>query len=238
MIVNYTEDGWSIITQSSHGLLAAQICAHYKKSLQPKRWVETLVATADHDDVNNEFERTNLLEENGGPANFKMDPFDESFCDYLIHMGISKGRYVGLLISRHIQFLYNQDLKAKPYCRDLKIKEKKWLKEAGATKTEIDKSYKLLEFCDAFSLLICQKLIQPKGRKIEISEGPEGKSYELVSGHNNQLIVTPWPFETDSFAVNYEERMIKQLTFTNTGEFKSAFFSAPVELIEVIISKK
>lgn len=238
MIVNYTEKGWSIISQCSHGMLAAQICSNYKKSLQPIKWVETLVATANHDDANNEFDRENLLEETGGPANFKMDPFDVSFCDYLIHMGMAKSRYVGLLISRHIQFLYNQDPKAQAYCKDLKTKERKWLKEAGATKTEIDRSYKLLEFCDAFSLLICQKLIQPKGRKIEISEGPEGKSYEMFSGHNDQLIVSPWPFETDSFGINYEERIINQLTFSDTEEFKKAFFSAPVKLIEVIISIK
>lgn len=238
MIVNYTEDGWTIITQSSHGLLAAQICAHYKKSLQPKRWVETLIATADHDDANNEFERKHLLEDNGGPANYKMDPFDQEFCDSLLNMGLAKGRYVALLIARHIQFLYKEDPKAHVYCKDLQKKERKWLKEGVTNKSEIDRSYQLLEFCDAFSLLICQKLVQPKSRKIEISEGPEGKSYDLVAGDRDQLIVHPWPFETDSFTLNYEERTIKQLTFTHTEEFKRALFTAPVKLIEIKVSKE
>jgi hypothetical protein len=53
MIVNYIEPGWQIITQRSHGLLAAQICAQWKNNNQPKRWVETLIATAEHDDVYN-----------------------------------------------------------------------------------------------------------------------------------------------------------------------------------------
>ncbi len=116
MIVNYTEAGWTIITQCSHGLLASQICAHYKKNIQPDRWVETLIATADHDDANNEFEKVNLLEDNGGPINFKMIPFEKVYCDYLLNMAMAKGRYIGLLISRHIQFIYGKDAAAKSYC--------------------------------------------------------------------------------------------------------------------------
>ncbi|WP_442591393.1 DUF3891 family protein [Pedobacter sp. AW31-3R] len=69
MIVNYTESGWQIITQRSHGLLAAQICAHWCKDNQPERWVDTLTATAEHDDVYNEFENDDLLNDNGGPVN-------------------------------------------------------------------------------------------------------------------------------------------------------------------------
>src|SRR5690606_25704167 len=195
MIVNYTAAGWKIITQRAHGLLASQICARWKKEKQPERWVETLVATAEHDDAYNEFDKKNLLEENGGPINFKRVPFEKDHWEYLLHKAHTKSRYIGLLIAHHIQFTYGNIPKAKNFCRELRKKEKMWLSEARASKTEIAKSYKLLEFCDAFSLLICQNLIQPKGRKMEISDGPEGISYELYEGKNQQLIVTPWPFE-------------------------------------------
>ncbi|QNN44838.1 DUF3891 family protein [Pedobacter roseus] len=55
MIVNYCNSGWEIITQRGHGLLAIQICARWKISGQPYRWVETLIATTGHDEVFNEF---------------------------------------------------------------------------------------------------------------------------------------------------------------------------------------
>ena len=237
MIVNYTSSGWSIITQRSHGLLAAQICAHWKKDNQPERWVETLIATAAHDDANNEFDKDDLLEENGGPTNFKMVPFEKGYCDNLLKMAFGKGRYIGLLISHHIQFLYRKDPTAKSYCSDLRKKEKSWLSEAKATAAEIRKSYQLLEFCDAFSLLICQQLIQPENRKMEISNGPDGKSYELYVGTNQQLIVDPWPFEEILFAVNYESRTIPQLSFKSTKEFKHIFSSTSVELHQIYLSK-
>ncbi len=125
MIVNYTEEGWLIISQRSHGLLAAQICAYWNKDNQPIRWIETLIATAEHDDANNELEKSGLLEENGGPKNFKMIPFEKEYCDGLLNRAVTKGRYIALLISRHIQFLYGKDPAAKPYCSALQKKEKK-----------------------------------------------------------------------------------------------------------------
>lgn len=238
MIVNYTEAGWLIITQRSHGLLAAQICAQWKKSNQPQRWVETLIATAEHDDAHHELEREDLLEDTGGPKNFKAIPFEEAYCEKLLNLALSKGRYIALLISRHIHFLYGQDPRAKPYCRDLQTREKRWLKETRTTSDEIDKSYHLLEFCDALSLLICQQAVQPENRTIEISKGPDGQSYQLRSTDNQRLTVSPWPFEADSFKVNYESRLLGQLTFNDTAEFKQVFFSAPVELQEITIAKE
>lgn len=112
------------------------------------------------------------------------------------------------------------------------------MKEAQTTSEEIDKSYQLLEFCDALSLLICQQAVQPENRAIEISQGPDGKSYQLRSTDNHGLTVSPWPFETDSFTVSYESRLLKQLTFKDTDEFKQVFFSAPVELQKITISRE
>ena len=238
MIVNYTEGSWKIITQRSHGLLAAQICARWQKKQQPGRWVETLIATAEHDDAHHELEREDLLEETGGPKNFKAIPFEEAYCERLLNLALSKGRYIALLISRHIHFLYGDDPGAKSYCQNLKKREKRWLEEAQTTSEEIAKSYQLLEFCDALSLLICQQAVQPENRAIEISKGPDGKSYQLRAIDQQRLTVSPWPFEIDSFRVNFESRLLEQLTFNDTKEFKQVFFSAPVELQEVTISKK
>src|SRR5690606_32872352 len=129
-------------------------------------------------------------------------------------------------ISRHIHFLYAEDPLAKSFCQDLKKREKRWLKESQTTSEDIDRSYQLLEFCDALSLLICQQAVQPENRTIEISKGPDGQSYQLRSTDNQRLTVSPWPFETDSFKVNYESRLLGQLTYKDTAEFKQVFFSA------------
>jgi len=228
MIVNYTESGWEIITQRSHGLLAAQICAHWKKNDQPERWVDTLIATAEHDDVYNEFENEDLLNPIGGPVNFKTTSFKKEYADRLIAMAETKSAYIALLISRHLQFVHGPDPKAVSFIKALREREKIWIHVAQSSKEEVRRGYELLEFCDAFSLLICQQQIQPEQRKIEISSGPDGTAYEMHAVGEG-LQVNPWPFEEDSFVVSYECRTLTQLTFKDTKEFRKMIIEAAVE---------
>lgn len=236
MIVNYTESGWQIITQRSHGLLAGQICAQWKKEQQPERWVETLIAAAEHDDVYNELENTDLLNENGGPVNFKMTCFNKGRCERLMQMALTKSTYIAVLISRHIKFVYGKAAEAKGFCKVLSKQEKMWMKAAGITAKEADAAYQILQFCDAFSLLICQGLIQPEHRTMEICTFPDNVSYHVYAASDKKLKVYPWPFETDHFTIRYESRTIKQLSFKNVNEFRKAFTSAEIVSHELLIS--
>jgi len=228
MIVNYTESGWEIITQRSHGLLAAQICAHWKKNDQPERWVDTLIATAEHDDVYNEFENEDLLNPSGGPINFNTTSFKKEYADRLIAMAETKSAYIALLITRHILFVHGPDPKAASFIKALREREKKWIHVAQSSKEEVRRGYELLEFCDAFSLLICQQQIQPEQRKIEISSGPDGTAYEMHAVGEG-LKVNPWPFEETSFVVSYESRILPQLAFKSTAEFRKMIADAEVK---------
>jgi hypothetical protein len=237
LIVKYTENGWEIITQRAHGLLAGQICARWKISEQPARWVETLMATAEHDDVFNEFQPGSLLTGSGGPVNFKMTKFDRAACDQLIDMALSKSRFTALLFARHIGFTHGKEPEAKPYLITLKKCEDKWIKEAGVSISEVDQSYELLEFCDAFSLLVCQDQIPPEERTLEISSGPDGTPYRFFQ-KDGKLIVSPWPFETKKFEVNYECLHLKQMSYKNDGEFRAALRKAKVELKKITISEQ
>lgn len=237
MIVRYITEGWEIITQRSHGLLAAQICAQWKKENQPKRWVDTLIATAEHDDVYNEFENDGLLGEHGGPVDFKMNSFREDYCERLLDMALTKSRYIAILTSRHIQFLYDNDPAAKSYCIALRKRERVWFRETKTRRKDISAAYQLLEFCDAFSLLICQDLVQPEHRKIEISTGPDGKHYSVGELSDARLTVSPWPFEQPSFTVSYESRVLNQLVFKDLNEFRKAIKAATVKFHEIRIAK-
>jgi hypothetical protein len=235
MIVNYTDNGWNIITQRSHGLLAGQICAQWKKSDQPARWLETLIATTEHDDVYNEFEDPGLLTTSGGPKNFVMTRFEEQYASRLMTMALTKGRFIGLLTARHMNFLYSGDPEGRRFCAELNKQEATWLKEANATVKELDASYRLLEFCDAFSLLICQGMVQPEQRRMEISNGPDGSFYELFSDESGALIVESWPFEVSEFKVSYESRLLEQLVFKNEAAFRKALRESSVVVNELTL---
>ena len=231
MIVNYQENSWQIISQRAHGLLSGQICFHWKQDQRPERWLETIIATTEHDDAFNEFLNDDtLLNENGGPVNFKTREFDEQKCEELLQHALSKSRYIALLTSSHIQFLYEKetDKKITAYCKKLRSFDKKWHREAGIKAEEIAQAYAILEWCDAFSLLICQNLVPPEGRKIQISSGPDDQNYELWQTGKNALSVAPWPFETDNFTINFESKTLEQLTFQTVDEFREKLKDSPL----------
>jgi len=233
MIVNYKEDGWQIISQRAHGLLAGEICSNWKKKSLSKRWFETIIAATEHDDVFNEFEDGEIvLNENGGPVNFKMRAFEKEKCDRLLRQALSKSRYIALLIAHHIHFLHanSEDKEAAKYCKNLKNQEKVWRSDIDITEEEIAKAYAIIEWCDAFSLLICQQFIQPENRKIEISKGPDDLCYQLHAPKENILTVNPWPFETNRFELHYESRTLTQLKFKNEEEFRQILMETTPEI--------
>src|ERR1700761_2736053 len=105
MIVNYRANGWEIITQRTHALLALQLALHWKNSGRSCRWAELLVAIADHDDAQTELQRGDLLTEQGGPMDFRMKEFRLEHGQRTMEFAISKSRYIALLCSMHLDFI-------------------------------------------------------------------------------------------------------------------------------------
>ncbi|QJD95188.1 DUF3891 family protein [Mucilaginibacter robiniae] len=233
MIVNYTEQGWEIITQRAHGLLAAQVAMHWSVAERPQRWTETLLAIAEHDDAQTELQSDDLLTPQGGPVNFSMKLFEPEHCQRLADFALSKSRYIALLTSMHMVFLYkkegNTNPLVKPFLQEQQRLQKQWCKELKIGKPEAERVYHLLEWCDAFSLLLCQHEVQPEQRTIEVSQGPSQKHYQLQQTSTGNLTVQPWPFEEDTFELHIEKRLIKQLQFKSNEEFKQLFLEAEVQ---------
>jgi hypothetical protein len=233
MIVNYKETGWEVITQRAHGIVAAQAAMHWKAADRPERWLETLLAIAEHDDAEVELDGENLITETGGPLNFAMKRFDLQHCEELSMLTITKSRYIALLVSMHMVFLHGKEEKENNQAhlfleRQRKLQEQ-WQSELGISKEEAERTYYLLEWCDAFSLLLCRQQVQPEKRGIEISTGPDGQVYQLFQVEEGDLTVEPWPFDTNSFSVNFESREISQLKFDSSAEFRKAFINATIK---------
>lgn len=241
MIVNYIETGWEVVTQRAHGIVAAQVAMHWKAKERPKRWMETLLAIAEHDDAEVELDGEQLITETGGPLNFAMKQFDLQHCHELSMLTITKSRYIALLVSMHMEFLHRDEESSDKQAREFLERQRQmqavWRKELGIDKKEADRIYYLLEWCDAFSLLLCRRQIQPEKRGIEISTGPDGTVYQLFETEDKVLTVDPWPFETGRFTVCFESREINQLKFDSSAEFREAFIHAAVTENEWTIIK-
>lgn len=233
MIVTYKEDGWQVVTQRAHGILAAQLGAQWRKRNRPARWTETLLAIAEHDDAEVELDGENLLTPTGGPLNFDMKVFDLAHCERLSMLTQTKNRYIALLTSLHMEFLYraemNNNIICKNFLEEQAAMRKTWHKSLQLTEAETMRIYDLMEWCDACSLLLCQCRLQPEKRKLEISTGPDKKMYHLAQINESTVTVEPWPFEAKRFDISFEYRIIKQLQFSSSAHFRKAFLEAPVE---------
>ena len=233
MIVNYSEAGWEVITQRAHGIVAAQIAFNWRTSDRPERWVETVLAIAEHDDAENELDGETLITPAGGPLNFDMKSFELPHCKKLASLTTTKSRYIAILTSMHMEFLYGDEeaesSQAKQFLDTQREIQAKWRKELKLSKAESLRIYKLVEWCDALSLLICKKDMQPEERSLEISTGPDDKMYYLSQTAENMLTINPWPFETNDFVVRYDSRLITSIQFNSSAEFRKAFLEADIK---------
>ncbi|RYY17445.1 MAG: DUF3891 family protein [Chitinophagaceae bacterium] len=232
MIVNYSENGWEVITQRAHGIVAAQLAFNWRVADRPLRWVETVLAIAEHDDAENELDGETLITAAGGPLNFDMKSFELPHCKKLASLTITKSRYIAILTSMHMEFLYGEaeptSNEARQFLDEQRSLQATWRKELGLSKAESLRIYKLVEWCDALSLLICKGDMQPEERSLEISTGPDDKIYHLTQKDDNTLSINPWPFEANDFMIRYDSRLIKTIQFKSSKEFREAFLDAPI----------
>ncbi|MEJ7739657.1 MAG: DUF3891 family protein [Chitinophagaceae bacterium] len=232
MIVNYTANGWEIITQRAHGILAAQVASHWNPKRRPGRWMETLLAIAEHDDAEVELDGETLLTASGGPLNFSMKQFDLPHCEKLAMLTLTKSRYISLLTSLHMDFLYRKEehdnKAARAFLQEQRKLQTDLRKALGMEESEMKRIYYLLEWCDAFSLILCQRQVQPEKRSIEVSTGPDQVTYHLLQTGEKELTVDPWPFDINTFTVYFESRLIQQLQFEDAAAFREAFVKAAV----------
>lgn len=246
MIVSSHQKGWKIITQRSHGLLAAMIAYQYKMDLPVEVMVPVLLAIAEHDDGVTETLATQNLTDAGAPRSFtvqdgknhtKITPLRS-----LMEIGSAKSQLNGLLTSLHLQFLYDGDHRKTDKGLDDFLKEQeqyrsKVLKNLKLSKKKAEALYRFLEWSDACSLLICLDKIQPEGRKMEISKSPEGDMNTLFYKPNKEICVEPWPFKDISFKVFYEYKILEQLQFHSIEEFNEVYKAAEVQEELFIFSK-
>ncbi len=246
MIVIPHQKGWKIVNQRSHGLLAAMLAYQYSIDLPNDIMVPILIAIAEHDDGVKETLQDKNLTDAGAPRHFLVDgeskKTDLTQHYNMMEIATSKSQLNALLNSLHIAFIFSDKIKGEDKELDkFLIAQEKYRKQLLAN-LDIDKKYadhlyRLVEWCDAFSLLICMEKIQPEGRKMEISESPDGVINQTFYKKENTIAVEPWPFKVSSFKIFYEYRIVEQLKFKTIEEFDKVCKAAEVQRAEFLISK-
>lgn len=232
MIVNAVPEGWEIIYQQAHALLAAQLAFEWRASNRPERWVETLAAIAQHDDGQRGWAGTIGLTPAGAPANFTMLPFSLEQARQVMDEAAFQGRWRSLLTSMHLSFLY-EELRGQEEKNDAFLDEQftnqiRWRRELQINKPKAQQAYDLMQWCDRFSLILCRNQLPEAERTLEISQGPDGVRYDVMQLNNGDIQVNPWPFQQKRFTVSVEASYLSQLQFSDESELTQALQQAPI----------
>ncbi|WP_211240571.1 DUF3891 family protein [Adhaeribacter aquaticus] len=241
MIVNAVPEGWEIIFQQAHALLATQIAFEWRVADRPERWVETLAAIAQHDDGQKFWAGKIGLTPAGAPANFTMLPFSLEQATQVMYEAKFQGRWRALLTSMHLSFLYEelrgQNNRTDEFLNNQLENQARWRKELKINKKKAQQAYDLMQWCDRFSLILCRSQLPEAERTLEVSKGPDGVQYHVIQQKDGSIKVTPWPFEKRHFTVSVEFICLTQLQFQDEAELTEALMNSPIQLKEWTISK-
>jgi len=138
MIVNKRENGWGIIQQPAHALLAMELCTHLKMPGMSRQEVAgILAALALHDDQESYYEKGSYLSKKGAPLDFSLLPMNaRARTDQavrIVHSGFLKSALVGSLILEHFNYLYvGKKIESDMKSALLKGREKREINPKGA----------------------------------------------------------------------------------------------------------
>lgn len=235
MICNRTQTGWQIIYQRAHALLAAKLIAPWRAEERPERWMETLSATAQHDNGWQDWETGRRLTPARTPRHFRETPIDNLVTQSrrALTRAWHQGLWSGLLVSRHVSFLY-EPLRGEDDAMDALLDEQQAQREAWRDQLAVDeeavsRAYALLRWGDTFSLVLCQQQMPFNQRSLEIDIGPEGTRYHAREVEDGIIEVDPWPYAVEEVVVSVDSYVIEQLTFDSEDALAEALREAALQ---------
>jgi hypothetical protein len=236
VIVNATPNGWEIIYHRAHALLAAQLAGQWRRKNAPARLYETLAAISHHDDLEKEWEE-DILTEAGAPLDFTLNQdTDVDKIVKLVNNARYRGRWVALLISKHMSRLNESKRGEIPeldkFLDEQLENQELWRKELEIEKADVEAAYAFMQWCDRLSLILCQQELPADERWLEISKGPDDQRYDIMQRSDSLVTVKPWPFEDEKFTVNIEACDLSQLKFKTSAELSQALQEAPIKVLE------
>lgn len=238
MIVRHHELGFSIVLQRHHARIAAILLHKLSWLIEDSHRADLLTITATHDNDYNEFRSQDLLAASGAPRDFTMAPFSKEKCDKLLEESLATGLFQAALSAEHMIFVHGQQsAEAEKYCANLRAEQKKWMSQLNLRREDLERYYTMLEWCDALSLILCQELVPPEARQLEISAGPDGTNYFIKSLEEGVYHIAPWPFTTSAFSFDMESRLLPKLSYRSDKELQTDLRLASVKLEKYTFKK-
>ncbi len=236
MIVNTTPQGWEIIFQRAHALLAAKLAFHLHEDLRTDKmlWLEMLTSIAEHDDGQQGWKGQNHLTAAGAPKDITQQKYDLEQARQVVSETAQKSRWIALMASLHTYHLHHPfqgDSKAIDTFLNEQISYQKSLRKSlEISQKASEQAYTIMRWCDEFSLVLCKNQIPPQGRKLEIGKLPQDTPRFVSQQDDDHLSVIPWPFEENAFELSVEYYTVEQLAFKSDEALRKQLESQSPQL--------
>ena len=231
MICRQLDQGWEIIYQRNHALLAAEMLADWRPEQRPHPWVQLLNACAQHDHGWQENDGDALVNEQGHPVDFLHMPMDTTLEMSRTNLtnADSQSHWCAILVSRHAEYLYSSkdDEETQAYVEEVKEFRAQRMKAVGVTSDQVEKMYELLCWADTLSLLVC---CQPSEFTRSLELNAQGQEFKAVDQGDEVWTLSPWPYESPVVKLDYEVRHLPQSTFASSLELRQALDQAKVSV--------
>ncbi len=201
MIVRSVDQGWTIVFQTSHGLLAQRIASCLNDARALPYWFETQVAIGLHDDLHQRYKKGEheQLTQAGAPRDFSLVPIqDRKRADEMrkrIDEAFRKHSWLGVMQSKHADCLYRGEDTTADMQQMLDAEAQR--REAALT-------------------------------RLEIMTDHGGTRFEIWQDDTDCIRVAPWPFVDEIVELSIEYRTVKQLSYADDEELGTALKACPV----------
>lgn len=265
MIVRDTGDTWQVVFQTDHAVLASDFARAWgnDRFARPRPFETVVNATARHDDGWAVWERApTLIGENGNsaPRNFLEVQIISHLAFYraMIASVTEDDPYAGLLVSMHGRGIYNGRYGTNPelkltFAPDEQQAVGQFIEEQEAAQGELiaqlavdDEerwtNYKLMQLFDRLSLYFCTKDVEA-GEADSIAPAPvdyDGTTSELRIDPTGawSVSIDPYPFVQPVARFQVPRRLLPKRHWRDLQDFRSEFFSAPVQTTEITITPR
>jgi len=255
MIRRDDKEGWILVTQYDHAVLAGRIMEHWgnERFSRPEPFEEVLFAVSEHDCGWREWDCSPKINpENDYPANFmEMQSSDQTRIWSRSFESPSEGHpYASALIALHFA-RFNQKLLG----RDPSDKHAEYLEgeikrfvseklgiglsgsETGRMPDDVMINLRFVQIGDIISLSLCHGW-----ESMEITDVPldyKGNSASLVmkSGDGFNFMVSPYPFSERLLKFQLSARKLGRKTFPGDEDLRHALDSSPYITLDFTIRK-
>lgn len=223
------DQGWEIIYQRNHALLAAEMLAPWPQDRRPQPWFQLLNACSQHDHGWMENKLDPLVDEHGHPVDFLHMTTESSIAMSRRNLrnAEAQSRWCAILVARHLEYLCSvkDDPLTAAFAKETRASRQAWMEEVQTTSQHVEEMYELLMWADSLSLRVC---CQPSEFTESLTLKAQGQEFQASRVEHDVWTLAPWPYAQDKLNLQYEVRLLEQARFDDAEALREALAKATV----------